>query len=250
MLSWRIALHAVRMVVVNWKQALQISAFPLGFATLLLVVVAFNLGLSLEVMFLDTAQVVDENWVGFAISTLGMIFATVWIAVLWHRFVLLEEYPVGIRPNFLSNQIFVYLLTTVLLSAAFFAMAFLSLFSVLALFGSAEVVIISGIFVIVFGWAIIWGRLLIVLPSIAVGNPIGFNGAWAATRGKTLTIVGVFLIVGVAQFLLQLFVGIFSDIHVLSFGLTITVSFMIVPLINISVLTTMYGVFVEGRDID
>ena len=88
-------------------------------------------------------------------------------------------------------------------------------------------------------------RLSVALPAVAIGKPLPFSQAWEATQGKSGPIVFLLVLNFGAQYLVQLLfiqLGFFPLFgHVLNL--------LVIPMINISILTTMYGVFVEKREL-
>jgi len=97
--------------------------------------------------------------------------------------------------------------------------------------------------------AYVFYRLCPMLPSAAVGEPMGVNAALDATKDSTGTIAVLVLVVIVASFIIQLpaTLGAADSTFALVYSFFIN---WITMLIGVSVLTTFYGHFVEGRAID
>ncbi len=99
-MAWKIVLHAFRMIFANIGDALKVSVGPM----LIFVVLALVLGSVANVSFtsIDPIQSVETAsagalFVSVLILCAAAIFIFAWIAVAWHRFILLEEYP-GVLP--------------------------------------------------------------------------------------------------------------------------------------------------------
>lgn len=92
-------------------------------------------------------------------------------------------------------------------------------------------------------------RLCSVLPAAAVGNSMRFGEAWEATRGSGATIAVLVLLVVVASLLIQMPTTLGSGSSVFGIVYSVIVNWLSM-LIAVSVLTTFYGHFVEGRPID
>ena len=98
MLGWQIFVHSVRMVFGNLKQVLQITIGPALIATALIVGLFMVSGIPLEALD-DSAEGLPAGTSAasvflFVLGLVVVIFVTMfWIAVSWHRFILLEEYP-------------------------------------------------------------------------------------------------------------------------------------------------------------
>ena len=92
-------------------------------------------------------------------------------------------------------------------------------------------------------------RLSITLPATAIGQPLTLRQAWDQTQGANGTII-VMLLASIAfQIILQLVLGIFGIIPVIGALLSVFVGLIVVPVLNLSLLTTMYGVFIEKRQL-
>lgn len=241
MQGFNIVMHAFRMVWNNLKEALQISLIPL----LIVGVVAYALLPSFDMDFTDP-EVVAKALQPLLLVWLAWIVVTTWIFVSWHRYVLLEEYPSGWMPALHFSQVLSYLghglmiglvAGLALVPGAVFGVASPTLGSLFLLIG-------------VIGAILIFYRLVPMLPAAAIGRRMKFAEAWAATEGANGTIVAIILILAVIQYVLQLAFGTLASIApmlevVASMGFT-----FFLGLVNVSILTTFYGHYVEGRSID
>ncbi len=254
MLGWKIFLHSFRMVFGNLRQVLQITVGPAIIGTLVL----FGLAL----VFGATGNLSDQMVSGFASGspenvspifgflTLVVVAAVMgWIAVSWHRFVLLEEYPEGFLPVFRSDRVIAYILR-ILLIGVIAVIAFLPTGLVFAALGEG-LIAVSTILLVVYAivLAVCFFRIAIILPAAALGEPLSIRNAWKKTTGTTGSIIALMIVAVVFQFCAELVFSILLFIPVLGLLLFLFFMTLVLPMINVSVLTTMYGIFVEGREL-
>nr|WP_245223719.1 hypothetical protein [Ruegeria sp. HKCCSA071] len=240
------------MVFGNIKQVLQITVGPALIATIIIVGVFLALGIPLEALEDNAGALSPSATAGsafvFVVVLLAVMSVTMfWIAVSWHRFILLEEYPTGILPTFRFDRILAYfgrfLMLGILMAIAFLPMGFV----MSALSGGSigfALVAVYAIFLVV-----CYYRLSIILPAAAIGNPISIGEAWNNTSGVSGAILLLLLVALLFQILVQLALTLLALIPVLGVLLTVFFGTLILPLINVSILTTMYGVFIEKRQL-
>ncbi|CUK13642.1 hypothetical protein RUE5091_03666 [Ruegeria denitrificans] len=252
MLGWQIFLHSVRMVFGNLKQVLQITVGPALIATIVIVGVFLALGIPLEALDDNAGELPPGVTAGsafvFVVVLIAVMFVTMfWIAVSWHRFILLEEYPTGILPTFRFDRILAYF-GRVLLLGILMMIAYIPMGLVAAVLGES-LALLSIILVIVYTvfLVICFYRLSIILPAAAIGSPISLGDAWNNTTGIGGAILLLLLVAFLFQVLVQIAFTVLAIIPVLGVLLTVFFSTLILPMINVSILTTMYGVFIEKR---
>lgn len=93
-------------------------------------------------------------------------------------------------------------------------------------------------------------RLSTTLPAAAVGKPATFGEAFAATAGSWGSLFVLLLVVVGCQVVAQtamLVLGAITPILSILFSIATTV---FLSLLNVSILTTLYGHYIEGRSID
>lgn len=238
--------HSVRMVFSQFRDALRISG-PLYIVSFLL-----------QLAFLSDAMAgrPESSPSGAAIlATLAEIVVFFWIAVAWHRFILLDESPGSVLPRFHGRPMLRYLgccLLLLLVMALPLALAFVVGAFAAAALGMAPVLIaILGVVAFVPVVAIGY-RLATILPGAAIDRPVPLHQAWDATRGATGSILMLALISTIASFLIQAPVAV---LHALPFGLVpaliwSAIAGWVSTMVGVSILTTLYGYYVEGRVID
>ncbi|MGI9368582.1 MAG: hypothetical protein ACR2O2_07060 [Ruegeria sp.] len=180
-----------------------------------------------------------------------VVVATVmgWIAVSWHRFVLLEEYPTGILPTFRSDRILAYILR-LLLIGVIAGIAFLPAGFVFTALGGGLIGVSIILLVVYFLFLVVCGfRIAIVLPAAALGEPLTLKDAWGKTAGATGSIIVLLIVSVVFQFLVDILFTLLAFIPILGVLLVMFLAVLVFPMINVSILTTMYGVFVEKREL-
>jgi hypothetical protein len=122
MMGWQIVKHSFLMLWRNLANALKVSVGPV-----ILAIVISGLALSFSgasPAMLAYGMVSGELPASAALALvfvlIVMVFAFAWIAVSWHRFILLEEYP-GLLPAIANRPIWTYAGLSVLLGLVMLA---------------------------------------------------------------------------------------------------------------------------------
>ncbi|KIC36309.1 hypothetical protein [Leisingera sp. ANG-M7] len=253
MKGWSIFSHSVSMVLRNVQAAIQIFLVP----TLLVFAVVFAVVYTaIQSGMLPQGQVVNVA-LGSVPAGLLLQMAAVWIIVIlvsiwgvvaWHRYVLLEEMPEGWIPRLHTSNILIYFLRAVQLAIV----SVISLI-VVAFIGSAfaEAAGYFGVAVLIvlfIGIALFLSRLLVILPAAAVGRPFGLSDALEATKGAVPALFLLGVCVFLAQLAVELTLSAVSGIPVVSLVLQLGFA-VLMSLLNVSIMTTLYGHYVEGRPV-
>lgn len=193
------------------------------------------------------------------------------LSVNWHRFVLLDEVASGWQRlrldwpvwRYLGNYILAALFIMLAAGAIVFALSLLG-FSTGLLSKKSEESPLSIILMIVFGITIVifamifWMRLLVKLPAVALSRTdYRFGNALRDTKAANGTILGMvllsmllsmgFILVGstiaFSAALISPTLGVILGV----IGYMVFVWFM--GLFGVSQLTTLYGVYAEGREV-
>ena len=260
MLGWRIFVHSVRLVLSNLDAAIRVSGalciiyagvqawFLIRFGEQIAIMQMARSGGNLGQM-----PVMDSGYFGAALfSALITMVATLWIAVAWHRFVLVGEQPKGWLPICHGGRVVGYfgrsLLIVILAMVAALAAA-IPLGIVVSMLDSGALLNFIPMLAMIAG-AYVFYRLSPILPAGVLDKPIKLGEAWAATKGQTGAIVGLAIITTVATLLMQVPSMMNSDpASIINIVYTLVVGWFMM-LIGVSVLTTFYGYFIEGRDVD
>ncbi len=252
MFGIEIFVHAVRMVVNDLGTALRISALPMA----LVLVAAWVFAGGRMVMNEDVGALMRSGQVSglgaFVLFIVGIV-TSLRIAVAWHRFILREEAPTGFVPPFNGGAIGSYLVAGLIFALILILVAIpVSLLAGLVLFpfaagGGGR----PGLFgAVLFGLvlylpvAYVAYRISPILPSAALQQRMPLKDAWYATATSgaafvVLTVVSVLaaLIALAPANLLGAFLG----------GIWLFVVQWATILVGASILTTIYGHYVEGR---
>lgn len=248
MKGWQIVKHSMRQVFGNMNGALQVSA------VLFLAQYAIGLVLGVGMMSMAPGQGMG---MGFGVSALVVLVVVVitglWIAVAWHRYVLLGE-DAGFMPKFLGPQIWAYFLRG--LAYGLILVVIGGIWG--AIVGAALGSMMMGNFM---GWMIAMAvfvqlpivviafRLSTDLPSAALGAGHAFFSGWQATKGQTMDIavmavilVGLNLAANILGFMVFGFIPVINLVWNLVIG-------WLQMMISVSVLTTLYGHYIEKREL-
>lgn len=255
MKGWTIFTHSVGMVTRNLGWACRIALVPVLVGFVLIFAVFSSSGISMVVLAdgdaMQEAMLSGAAGASISLALLILIAVELWVFVSWHRFILLEEYPEGWFPSFRTGRILSYLGHGVLIAL----MAVLLVVPMFVIFFALVAVAVwpglVGLFI--FGYMIFLFiaiyRFAPILPAAAIGQPLKLGDAWKATSGSSGTIVLVLILLGVLQILLQVVIGLSVSIFApLGFAFAVF-AMLVMTLINVSVLTTFYGHYVEGRPI-
>ncbi len=244
-MGWKIVRHAFVILFGNIVEALKVSVGPMIIGA----VVAFQVIRMVGADVVGNLVTPDPTYTGQGTSSLfvallffvGVLFVISWIAVSWHRFVLLEEYP-GLFPAVLNRPIATYAGQTGKL-------AFLIALCIVPL-GIAATLPVLGNVIFLFSFfaiAFLWFRVGIILPGVAVGKRMGIAEAWRVTRplsGQIASVVFILMFLNLAVSLVLF--PIQSGMPLVGAVLELIASW-IMMMLGISILTTLYGHLVEGR---
>ena len=272
-MSFTMAAHAVRMLWLNRADALRLTLVPyivvqaitLGIPLLFLGTIDPAAGLNDFLVISDDAGAqnvqMPENLGSFAfvqlLAAVGSLIAGAWLAVVWHRFVLLEEYPAGYVPDFNAGLVLAYVWRMILIAIAmlFVGLAGGVAVGVFAALAAPLAVVGGAALVVLLLWVSI--RLSVVLPSAAIGTKMGFGEAWSKTEETQWSLLGATVLVAIfsmlvfvpALLLSLVFVGV-DGTSVSPMQIVINVVFgWIATMLTVSLATTLYGVAVEGRQL-
>lgn len=242
MTGWKIFSHSVFLLNHNLREALRISTPLIGAMILSLVFGGAILVDGIE------AGTPSDGGSGALFQILTLV-AGLWVAVAWHRFVLLEEYSAALPP-FHGKRMLTYFLWGFLIV-------------LLVVLGTSAIGLVIGLllsaipplaaiamFALLVGAIWVFYRLSPVLPAAAIDQTIGIKGAWLATKPLSRQVLSTAFFLGISGA-----VGIgFSLLIALQVNIMIGVLLMVAvnwtySMVGISVLTTIYGIAVEGRSI-
>jgi hypothetical protein len=231
----KLFMQAIRLVLNNWRDALRITGL-LYFVPVIAAHFVF-------------AGADPESPPPLGILVVLVTFVcSMWIAVAWHRFILLDERPAGLLPPFEGGRVLSYFGYSLLLG--FIAVPVVVVVS-LVVGGMAAIagppILVIALPIMVFIILTIGYRLGLILPASSVGKPLKLNEAWAATSGANGDVIVLALLSAGGSLLLTLptlvLVGPLAPLG----QIWDAVSTWFAVLVGVSILTTLYGVFIEGR---
>lgn len=235
MQGWRIFVHALSMLGRNWREALRIALVPTALGAVALLIVESALPQS------EMAR--GSTILAGLFSLLIWAFVTVWMLVNWHRFILLSEYPSGWLPPLRRGAVGAYLLRVVQIVLIIIAVLIPLVLLVQILGGLNIGLLLIWIGLMTYGFF----RISPALPAAAIGESLGFRVAWDATRPGAGAIVIIIILSMVAtQLVSAIDLLLSASIPGLGFMLSVMLAAAL-GLLNASILTTLYGHYVDGR---
>ncbi|MCK0151254.1 hypothetical protein MWU54_14530 [Marivita sp. S6314] len=250
MKGWQIFRHSFNLVMTNLDQALRLSLVLYLLQSSYTIYSFFN---PPQMMEFDGAQVpvMDPSTI-LPTILLGLlaIIASLWIAVAWHRYALTGETTSGWIPQFHGSAVLGYLGRSILIGLLIMlAVVVVSIPVGIISIGMPGLAGVMTLALIGIG-AYLFFRLGVMLPAAALGEKLSLGAAWDETKGESGTILTLALIVVGASIIVQL-PSWFNDdpTSVINVVYSLVVNWF-ATIIGISVLTTLYGHFVEKRPID
>ena len=170
-----------------------------------------------------------------------------WIAVAWHRFILSEEIPSGYIPKFHGRRMMAYfgqiLLLGLLIGVLLTGLETILMFQFDNLSETLTDIIFLGLIGSLIGS--VFFRFAAILPAAALGDWLGWGGAWRTTKGSTGSLVLVSLVLwGGLMWANEHVTDLISGNLFLLALWTIPFQWIFL-MIHVSILTTLYGHYVE-----
>ena len=244
--------HSVRLVLGDWRNALKIS----GLLYLIYAIPALIFALLFPVPTQPEQALAALGSGGFLglITLILAIVAFVWIAVAWHRYVLLDEMPAGQFPEFNRSRLLSYGGYSLLIGAIGFAVMIvvgaIIGFIALAAQGMILITIIAGLLGLI-ALLIVSYRLAPILPATAVDKPLTLRQAWDATNNANTAIIVLAILSAIAALIIDIPAFILASAGPLAFlgVLWSLATGWVKMIVGVSILTTLYGHYIEGRAI-
>jgi len=244
----RIFLHSIKLVFAQFGAALKISA--------LLYIVSMilgGIGFYYQFQAMASGQPNAVAWQFFVAAFLSFV-PYLWIAVGWHRFVLLDEMPRAPLPTPPGDRLWSYVGRALQMVLVFivFGLGVGLVLTIAMMVSNASPWVAFPLMIGAIAFAVlITYRLAPIFPGAAIGRPIGIGEAWNATSGGSGALLLMAIISAIASFLLDLPVEILSRLPWGQFTSIawIVVTYWIKLMVGVSILTTIYGVYVEKRAI-
>jgi hypothetical protein len=249
MKGWQIFTHSLRQVFGNLEAAIRVS----GILYLVQFGVAWLLGVTGGQDMQTAIQSGRVSGLAIFATLLVSIVTGLWIAVAWHRYILTEEGP-GILPAFHGDRMLGYfgkgILITLIMIIPALVLGFLAalITKPLMLNGNFAMVVIVYAILVVLPLVAIALRLSAMLPGAALKPGVPVGSGWAATGGEWGTFIVLGLISAAMSVIANLVMFVLLDTPALSFVWQFVFSW-IVTMVGVSILTTLYGHYIEGREL-
>ena len=251
-MGWQIVRHSFILLFRNFGNALKVSVGPVLLFLMLGLLVLKVMGLTMQQVIWDTTMgIPTPSVILFVLLALvALIFTSAWIAVAWHRFILLEDYP-AFLPAIVNRPIWAYAGRSFILGIVM----------ILAVIPAA---IVAGILAQIFGatstptllavgfalgvyFSYIWLRIALVLPATAVGTSMRLGESWKSTSPLSSAILGASAILVALNIAASSLLGALTGGGVVM-AVDVAVNW-ITLMVGTSILTTLYGHVVEGRSL-
>jgi hypothetical protein len=247
-------MHSVRLVLGDWRNAVKVT----GVLYLIYAIPALLLGLLFPAPSASAnPEAALGAMAGFApagilVGLLALVMV-VWLAVAWHRYILLQEIPAGPLPAFNQSRILAYIGFSILLGLILFAVSIVVglVLSPLLFLGPIVFGIVASIVVIAIALVVDY-RFGLVLPAKALGQPLTFGEAWRATAGQTGTILVLAVVSALAAVVIDIpaaILGLLPGIGTILALIWTLATGWVKAVVGVSILTTLYGVYIEKRSI-
>ncbi len=253
--AWAIFRHALRMVFGNFGDAVRVT----GVLYVAMFVVQWVLVGNLMVDQAAMQQRIMDNtmpWGGFALYLLIATVASIWAVIGWHRYVLLEERP-QFLPQFLAANLLTYFWKTVLTTLIILIPAGVAggiaglAVGILGAYADASAGVVGATVGALTGMAVgflIAYRLSPVLPAAALGKTMRFGEAWAKLRDKNKMLILLVVITLIASEILTVPTFFISPASIAAQIFAFVIGWIQLT-VGASIITTLYGVYVEGREL-
>jgi hypothetical protein len=245
--------HAVRQVFGNLGGVIRVTGLLYALQVAVMLILAPTMMLGIRTM----GGMALSGFVAMIVS----IILSLWMAVAWHRYILKSELNDSPLPAFRGDRMLSYFGFSLLVGLIIVPVALILMLVVFPLLlpdmsqldprtmGSAgfqlRIALISLAIYVPIG-ALLF-RLSNVLPSAAIGGELGIGQAWQKTDGSTGTMFALAILVALGVFVIDLPVTLGLIQGYWPVIIWLTVSNWVKWIVGISLLTTVYGHYVEGR---
>ncbi|MBO6601642.1 hypothetical protein [Boseongicola sp. H5] len=173
------------------------------------------------------------------------VISYAWAAVGWHRYVLLEERGGLLLPNWNWSFVGRYLWAAfrIFVIILLIAVAFSVLSVVIRAFTESPSIFGFLSLGVTIGFLWVVTRIGLILPSAALGKPMGLGESWSLTRPVSGAILLPIIVIPIVFALLN---GVLQFVPLIGLVLVFFVLWLQL-LVNLALMTTLYGNLVEGR---
>ncbi len=260
--GYQLLRHVVQQVFGNLGQAARITVLPiiLSYALCAVVVYALVGPTFFEVMSLTTAggnpfaseaeaaAFFRQMVIAFVVCVPIFLIFYSWAAVGWHRFVLLEEYANGFSGawNWPTIRSYIGALLRLALIMILLGIAGSIVFGIIVSVAPTPGVLTFLSIGASVGFTWVFTRLGLVLPSAALGEYIKMGASWSATKPVSSAILLPIVFIPLVFFMINSLLGFVGVVG----GVLTLVAFWLQTLVNLALMTTLYGNLVEGRQLN
>lgn len=257
MLGWKLFTRAVSLLIENLAEALRVSALPY------LVVIAVSVWVAGRYPGMEELARIDADAMAadvalpqagaigaYVLLALVNVVVSLWIAVAWHRYVLLDERPTGFLPQMRIGAILGYLWLSILIGLLVLVTIMVATIPLGVL--AVTIPFLAGLIPVValFAAMLVFYRLSLVLPARAVEREMSFGEALRATGGHNDTVVVLALLTVAFSLLLQVPTMLDDQAPGMISAVYQGVVGWIGLMVGVSTLTALYGHLVEGRPVE
>ncbi|WP_299782716.1 hypothetical protein [uncultured Roseobacter sp.] len=185
------------------------------------------------------------------------IFASILIAVMWHRYALLQGDDRALimrpKPSAFGRYFFATIFIVLIVLPLYLAVGFIIGSTTTALldpFAQGRLgagIAIGLILTLLISWILI--RIGLILPAIAINARLSMIDSWKATASVSFVLIRVILIIAVLNILLNMaLVQFVWAMPMTGIAVQVLLSFFQI-LVTLSLLSTLYGYLVEKREL-
>lgn len=256
MLGLRLFMHAVRMTANNWQAALQIFALPI--AATLLILMGLTTLVGLGPFFLFTGETAEFSGSGPATTFLFFLcLLCIWLTmsigvVHWHRFILLGEMPRSLMFRLSWMQALKYMIGALAIFLVLILPLILVTLVVSKIAGGfmkqGDLWVAQGFdLVINLGFLTALLALSPILPAAAIDRKFKLGDAVVAMSGSLKALIVCAICLGCVELLAETVINLLVSVSWQLASLSSVVLSAITGLIGISLITTLYGHYIEDR---
>lgn len=188
------------------------------------------------------------------------------LAVNWHRFMLLGEEAEGGERLRLDATVFRYMGNAMLIGLVVSIFSLLAIVPVMSVALDASTIAGAVLFMVIYfmmfiGHLVLYSRLFLKLPAIALErDDYGVANAWADSSGNNLRIAGFIVLLSIILLIALVVLGVplaflmiaqdepSTTMSVLGWTFQLVLNWL-GWIVGINALTTLYGIFAEGREV-
>ncbi len=238
--------HSVRQVMDNLGPALKVS----GVLYLVQVVISGALGYALAGS--GMGMMGGGMGLGVVLVLVVTLITSIWIAVAWHRYVLLGEEPAGYVPPFMGERMGSYFIKSLMIGLVLLVLNMILGMVIMGLFGRllmGNVVIAMFLMAIMVLVPMIYLglRLSAALPGTALDQNPPLLAGWEATAGEWRPLLQLAVIMALAIWVVNLISWLVFGGYGVMAQLWQVIASWPVTMVGLSILTTLYGHYIEKR---